>query len=232
MFSRFWARLMNQYPRHPYIPSQARLVLRRIGPAFLSRHDVVVSLPNSISPGIDAVAGPPADFFDLVLIDEAHHGPAPIWRSLLERLSSAKQVHFTATPFRRDRRELTGKLIYTSTTAQAYQDGVFGQLDYRAVTPARGEDPDRAIARMASEKLRTDRHNGLQHILLVRTGTKVRARELHTLYTDGYGLRLNVVTGDYSLKHLRRTIDLLKAGDLDGIVCVDMLGEGFDLPQF
>jgi superfamily II DNA or RNA helicase len=73
----------------------------------LSQFDVVVSLPNSISPGIEGIAGPPADLFDLVLIDEAHHGPAPMWSSLLERVSSARQVQFTATPFRRDRRELT-----------------------------------------------------------------------------------------------------------------------------
>ena len=199
--------------------------------AALWHHDVIVSLPNSISPGIEGISGPPPDFFDLVLIDEAHHGPAPIWKALLERLAPARQVHFTATPFRRDRRELAGKLIYTYQLRQAYEDGVFGQLDYRPVSPGRGEDSDRAIAHAASEKLRSDRRSGLEHCLMVRTGTKVRARELHALYTTSYGLRLNVVTGDYSLKHLRSTINRLRSGDLDGIVCVDMLGEGFDLPN-
>jgi superfamily II DNA or RNA helicase len=198
---------------------------------ILSPHDVIVSTPNSISPGIQGISGPPPDFFDLVLIDEAHHGPAPIWKALLESLESAKQVHFTATPFRRDRRELVGKLVYTYQLRDAYRDGVFGQLDYQPVLPAAGEDPDRSIAAAASQKLIADRRLGLEHRLMVRTGTKVRAHELHKIYTENFGLRMNVVTGDHSLKHLRRTVEQLRSGDLDGIVCVDMLGEGFDLPN-
>jgi superfamily II DNA or RNA helicase len=196
----------------------------------LSQFDVIVSLPNSISPGLEGVAGPPPDFFDLVLIDEAHHGPAPIWKALLDRLASAKQVQFTATPFRRDRRELLGRLVYTYQLRDAYQDGVFGQLDYQAVSPAPNEDPDYAIASAASQQLRADRQSGLEHRLMVRTWTKVRARDLLHLYSERCGVKLNLVTGDHSLAHLRKTIELLRSGELDGIVCVDMLGEGFDLP--
>jgi superfamily II DNA or RNA helicase len=197
----------------------------------LSPHDVVVSLPNSISPGIRGICGPPADFFDLVLIDEAHHAPAPTWTALLERLKSSRQAYFTATPFRRDRRELRGKFVFTYALRDAYRDGVFGQLDYRAVTPAHGENADQSIAAAASRRLTEDRQNGLDHRIMVRTGTRVRAQELYSLYTGTYGLKLNVVTGDQSLKHLRKTIEQLRTGELDGVVCVDMLGEGFDLPN-
>jgi superfamily II DNA or RNA helicase len=197
----------------------------------LSPHDVVVSTPNSISPGIEGICGPPLGFFDLVLIDEAHHGAAPSWRALLEHVKSAKQAHFTATPFRRDRRELSGKLVFTYPLRDAYHDGVFGRLNYEAVGIRAGGNPDEAIANAASAKLRSDRRNGLDHRLMVRTGTKVRAEELHTLYTQAHGLKMSVVTGDNSLRYLRRAIEQLRTGELDGIVCVDMLGEGFDLPN-
>ena len=198
--------------------------------AGLSQFDVVVSIPNSISPGIEGISGPPADFFDLVLIDEAHHGPAPMWSALLERLSSARQVQFTATPFRRDRKELIGRLIYTYQLRDAYADGVFGQLDYRAVTPAPGQEPDATIADAAASQLTTDRRQGLDHRLMIRTGSKVRAHELLKLYRDRCDLKINLLTGDHTLSHLRKTIEQLRTGELDGIVCVDMLGEGFDLP--
>ena len=66
---------------------------------------------------------------------------------------------------------------------------------------------------------------------MVRTATKTRAHELHQLYTERTGLALNVVTGDHSLRHLRATVDKLRTGELNGLVCVDMLGEGFDLPN-
>lgn len=197
----------------------------------LSFHDVIVSTPNSISPGITGIAAPPQDFFDLVLIDEAHHGPAPSWKALLNSLSSAKQIQLTATPFRRDRREIIGKLLYNYELRQAYEDGVFGQLDYRAVSPRTGEDPDIAIASAAAAKLREDRATGLDHRLMIRTGAKTRAHELHRLYTERTGLSLNVVTGDQSLRHLRTTVEKLRSGQLDGVVCVDMLGEGFDFPN-
>jgi superfamily II DNA or RNA helicase len=196
----------------------------------LSRFDTILTLPNSISPAIGATSAPPADFFDLVLIDEAHHAPAPIWSALLERVSSARQVQFTATPFRRDRKEIFGRLTYTYQLRDAYRDGVFGQLEYRAVTPAPGEDPDVAIASAAVAQLAADRREGLDHRIMVRTGTKIRARELLEMYRDRFKLKINLLTGDHTLGHLRRTVDELRAGQLDGIVCVDMLGEGFDLP--
>jgi superfamily II DNA or RNA helicase len=146
-------------------------------------------------------------------------------------LLNAKQVHFTATPFRRDRREIAGRLIYTYELRQAYEDGVFGQLDYRAVIPGIGENPDLAIARAAARKLQEDRAAGLDHRLMVRTATKTRAHELHRIYTEQTGLALSVVTGDHSLRHLRTTVEKLRGGELDGVVCVDMLGEGFDFPN-
>lgn len=196
----------------------------------LSQFDVVIALPNSISPGIDGVSGPPADFFDLVLVDEAHHGPAPIWSALLERVNTAKLVQFTATPFRRDRREIAGRLVYTYQLRDAYRDGVFGQLEYQAVLPQAGQDPDAAIADAATAQLAADRQRGLDHRLMIRTGTKVRAHELLDLYRERCNLNINLLTGDHTLGHLRRTIEQLRAAELDGIVCVDMLGEGFDLP--
>ena len=50
----------------------------------LRLNDVIVAPPNSASPSMDGVALPPSDFFDLVLVDEAHHSPAhppraPAW---------------------------------------------------------------------------------------------------------------------------------------------------------
>gem|GEM_PF-1870567 len=47
----------------------------------------------------------PPDYFDLVIIDECHHGGAnneSNWRSLLEYFLPAVQIGLTATPKRRD----------------------------------------------------------------------------------------------------------------------------------
>src|SRR5581483_7475088 len=198
----------------------------------LRPYDVVIGTPNSTSPEFPGVAQPPLDFFDLVIVDEAHHSAARSWKRLLEQeqLSSAKQVLFTATPFRRDRRELLGKLAYVYELRDAYRDGVFGQLEYQPIT-ARDGNVDLAIARAAAARLVADRAQGLEHVLMVRTGTKSRARDLLDFYGQHTDLKLQLVIGDHTLARLRSTLNKLRVGELDGIVCVDMLGEGFDLPN-
>lgn len=51
------------------------------------------------------------------------------------------------------------------------------------------------------------------------------------MYQRETDLRLQLVTGAHGLRHVTRVLRELRAGALDGIVCVDMLGEGVDLPQ-
>lgn len=79
--------------------------------ARMYNNDVVVSTPNSTSPSL--APNPPADLFDLIIFDEAHHAPADTWNAYLEQFSSARFVFLTATPFRRDRRPIPGRLAYS-----------------------------------------------------------------------------------------------------------------------
>ncbi|KAB8333557.1 DEAD/DEAH box helicase, partial [Scytonema tolypothrichoides VB-61278] len=197
----------------------------------LRAFDVVVGIPQSISPERDGIPNPPSDLFDLILVDEAHHSPARTWQTLLECFPGAKRVLFTATPFRRDEREIIGNLVYTYELREAYSDGVFGQIDYQAIEPPQGLDPDIAIARAAQETLRADQAAGLQHLLMVRTSTRARAEELVDLYTRETDLRLKLITGKNALRHVRAVLRQLENNDLDGIICVDMFGEGFNFPR-
>lgn len=199
--------------------------------AALAEADVVVGIPTSLDPAHPGVAPPPSGLFDVVLVDEAHHSAAASWRALLGHFREARQVLFTATPFRRDRRELLGRFVYTYELARAFRDGVFGRLRYEPVDPAPGEDADLAIARAAARAIRADRAAGRDHRLMVRTGTRARAARLAELYAEHTQATLEVVLGHHSLRHVRRVIERLRSGELDGIVCVDMFGEGFDLPQ-
>lgn len=54
----------------------------------------------------------PDDFFDMIIVDEAHHGAAASWKRVFEKFPNAKVVNLTATPFRSDRQELDGELIF------------------------------------------------------------------------------------------------------------------------
>src|SRR3989338_1940065 len=62
---------------------------------------------------------------DVVAIDEAHHVPATMWKSFLQRVKSIpKKVLFTATPFRTDQKPLRGQLCYRYEYFRAISTGL------------------------------------------------------------------------------------------------------------
>ncbi|HEY0465819.1 MAG TPA: DEAD/DEAH box helicase family protein [Polyangiaceae bacterium] len=190
----------------------------------LRRQDVVVGTVQAL-----ATDRFPPDLFDVVLWDEAHHAPAPSWRALFEAFPSARHVLFTATPFRRDSKTVKGQIVLEYPLARAREDGVYGRLNFEAVN-AGLVDPDLAIARATERRFQRDTKAGLRHFVMVRASTRARAEELADLYANKTRLRLITIFGSHSRTRLLGAIDALNKGDLDGIVCVDMLGEGFDLP--
>lgn len=65
------------------------------------------------------------DFFDLVIIDEAHHTAANMWQQSLRYFNNAKVIKLTATPFRSDFLEIsTHELdpIFEYELAEAIED--------------------------------------------------------------------------------------------------------------
>jgi len=180
---------------------------------------------------MEDVAEPPNDLFDLILVDEAHHSRAKTWESLLNSFPAAKKVLFTATPFRRDQREIKGRLVYNYPVSLAVEDEIFGQIEYLPVEEIGDESDDIRIARQAEKIFREDRDNGLEHLLMVRTDSKKRAEELKKIYEANTTLNLQLVHSGHSYSHIKSVIKKLEENVLDGVICVDMLGEGFDLPQ-
>lgn len=77
----------------------------------------------------------PPDFFDLIIVDEAHHGAASSWKLVFSRFPTAKVINLTATPFRSDRQELEGDLIYRYPFKSASIKGFIKKLKATYVAP-------------------------------------------------------------------------------------------------
>lgn len=60
----------------------------------------------------------PNDFFDMVIIDEAHHSVAETWVEALKYFSKAKKLHVTGTPYRGDGIQIPGELIHTTKLSE------------------------------------------------------------------------------------------------------------------
>jgi superfamily II DNA or RNA helicase len=196
----------------------------------LKAFDVVVGIPNSINEGITEGIAPPTDLFDLVLVDEAHHVPAFTWTNIVRHFDKARKVFFTATPFRRDKKEIEGRLIFYYPLTKAYEDKIFGDIGYYPVITA-SPNTDIAIALQTEKIFIKDKEAGFKHFVMVRTESKDHAEVLSKLYSEKTSLNLKKVDSTQTYQAIKKTIAKLKAGQLDGIICVDMLGEGFDFPN-
>jgi DNA repair protein RadD len=78
----------------------------------------------------------PEDFFDLIIVDEAHHGAAASWKRVFEQFPNAKVANLTATPFRSDRQELDGELIFRYPFKSASIKGYVKKLKASYVAPS------------------------------------------------------------------------------------------------
>ncbi|EFU05743.1 helicase C-terminal domain protein [Enterococcus faecalis TX0645] len=69
------------------------------------------------------------DFFDMIIIDEAHHSEATTWIENLNHFSDAKVIKLTATAYRTDQKELVGELVYKYKLSQAMSNGYVKSLE-------------------------------------------------------------------------------------------------------
>lgn len=193
--------------------------------------DVVVASPPSVSPVPERVAEPPQDLFDLVLVDEAHHAEAPTWKALLGHFPNARRVLCSATPFRNDRQTLGARIVYHYPLKRAQQENIFSKITFLPVTAASPEDADIAIAKQADATFKKDQAAGLDHRVMVRTTRKSRAKDLKRVYADHTTLKLEEIHSGMALKTIRTRLKKLYDGEVDGVIAVDMMGEGFDFPN-
>src|SRR5439155_24683336 len=75
------------------------------------------------------------DFFDMILIDEAHHNVATTWQDALEQFPDSKKISFTATPMRSDGKKIDGERIFRFPIANAIRDGYVKDIASRLLEP-------------------------------------------------------------------------------------------------
>jgi superfamily II DNA or RNA helicase len=164
-----------------------------------------------------------------LFIDEAHHAEAPTWAAFKERFAARRVLQFTATPFREDGRPLDGKLIYVYPLRKAQAEGYFKPIQFLNVVEFDPNRADEAIAAAAIQQLRADLDKG--HILMARVETVSRAQKVFEIYEQFHELnpvQLHTGVPGKAREEARQKI-LKKEARI--VVCVDMLGEGFDLPE-
>ncbi len=197
---------------------------------IIERSNVIISTASLLSGFTDEYFNVLSELCDTLIVDEAHHTPAKSWHRTKLKFAGRLCIQFTATPFRDDGQKIDGKIIYNFPLSLAQKQGYFKPINFYPILEFDYDKKDLAIANKAVEILETDLSNEYPHLLLVRASTKKRAEELYNLYCQHFDKHspVLIVSGQ---KGNKQSIADAKSGKAKIIVCVDMFGEGIDIPQ-
>jgi len=182
----------------------------------------------------------------LIVIDEAHHAFAATYMRLKAQWPNAKILNLTGTPYRLDvaNQMSLGRPLKTMSSDDGLARGLLAPLtvvariehdltlvktragDYeeRALTtlmsrPEMVEAAGVAIAKDAPGKRGLVYCSGINHASLVERDLTAR------------GLRVRTVIGSTPQDERDKIYEMLRKGEIDQIVSVGVLTEGFDLPE-
>lgn len=197
---------------------------------LLDNCNVLVATAAAVTASSDEALDRLVSRCERLIVDEAHHVAARTWRAIADSFSEKFIIQFTATPFREDGKHLGSRIAYAYPLRLAQKHGYFAPIDYHSVMSL--GNSDHAVARAALRQLRRDLANGLDHILMARVQTIPRAQSVLDVYEDLASDLLPIrLDSKMSQRDQRSALRALEDRTTRVIVCVDMLGEGFDLPS-
>lgn len=204
----------------------------------LFQSNVIVSTPQIITGilnGNTKIKSAFMDWCNYLIMDEAHHSQAKEWNRIKLQLEDLGKpiLLFTATPFRNDKKRLQGKVIYDYPLSLAQKHNYFKHIEFYPVLEFNPLKSDELIAKKAISILEKDIKEGFDHIVMARVDKMSKAEEVFEKIYKPYQ-EYNPVFIHSGIKKQavrKKILEDIIAGKHKIIVCVDMLGEGFDLPQ-
>lgn len=228
-------------------PSFGELYVRGERP---SRWQHVFASVQSLSGRLDQI---PADHFDILVVDEAHHSGAQSWESVVDHFRPREYLALTATPERADgidivERDFGGRISAEIRLWDALDRGLLTPFDYfalddstdlRAIRWVNGRYDDRELS-----DLYVRNENRLRIVLdeldrkvedldrMRALGFCVSVEHAHYMaqrFTER-GLAARAITGETAARDRASWVADLSAGRLRCIFTVDVFNEGVDIP--
>jgi superfamily II DNA or RNA helicase len=205
---------------------------------IIETSNVIVATPDILKASAPAALERLLKGCSTLFVDEAHHITATTWKEVRDKFETKKVLQFTATPFRRDERKVDGKIIFNFKLGDAQQAGYYRPINLRSIEEFGDKEArDRRIAAEAVAVLRRDRNEqGRDHLLMARTRSKERAQEVWREYKKLAPEMKPVLVYSGPNRKAANSKSMAQLYDRGPngariVVCVDMLGEGVDLPN-
>ncbi|MDO4916026.1 MAG: DEAD/DEAH box helicase [Rothia sp. (in: high G+C Gram-positive bacteria)] len=193
----------------------------------------------------------PADYFDYIIIDEAHRSGSPSYQKLINYFSPQYLLGLTATPERTDHISVyevfNHNVAYEIRLQEALEAKMLVPFSYYGISDytdsnnktiddnselARLILPERVdyIVQMVEEYGHPRNVKGL-----IFCGSKDEARkistELNNRQVNGKKLRTIALDGDTTQQERAVAVQNLQNGELDYLITIDIFNEGIDIPS-
>ncbi|WP_052193219.1 DEAD/DEAH box helicase family protein [Microbacterium sp. ZOR0019] len=207
----------------------------------------------------------PSDYFDMIIVDEAHHSAADSWQKVHDHFPEAKVINLTATPFRSDAKEVGGERLYRYPFRSAVTKGYIKRLTAVYVSPreieltfkgeserttltldevmklrdkewfsrgiAMSDECNKSIVDNSLEKLEHLRNeSSIKHQIVAVAMSIPHAKKIQLFYEER-GYEAAVIHSGLTEDEQSDVMKRLRSNELDVVVNVQILGEGFDHPQ-
>lgn len=177
----------------------------------------------------------------LIIIDEAHHvQPDNMWGSLKTLFKRSKIVGFTGTPARYDGGPLhvdMGGLFTELIQAESLRqdsDRILteqGYLsDFAAIWPACALSSAPGELAIAGDPVATYRKKALGRRAIAICASVANARDQAESFRSA-GVSADYIAYDLGVVTVENTLDRFAHGEIDVLCAVDMISEGFDMPE-
>ena len=233
----FWYQLPSWVPTHQF--SEGERPVYWDGITFATIQSVVSQLDELPS-------------FGLILVDEAHHVGADMFRRAIDVLNPSMLGGVTATPWRGDAfdiDEILGQPLVKIGIAEGLQQGFLSEVDYRIladnldwnfvqeasthrysltqlnrklIIPTRDEQATRLI-KLAFES------EGRRAAILF-SPTIAHAKSMAAMLRR-YGIETEPIYGEMAPRERDKLMTRFRAGHLDVLTSVDLFNEGIDVPD-
>ncbi|MGW2559116.1 DUF3427 domain-containing protein [Streptomyces sp. NPDC001514] len=194
------------------------------------------------------------DHFDVVVIDEFHHGVSPTYRRIIDHFTPHELLGLTATPERMDGRNVQdeffdGRIAAEMRLWEALENdllspfhyfGVTDNTDMSAITWKRGSYDASALsnlftgndarARLVVQAV-MDKVTDPGSMRALGFCVSVRHAQFMADFFRRAGLNAIALSGDTPRDERKAALDALRSGELQVIFSVDLFNEGLDIPD-
>ncbi|WP_420710713.1 DUF3427 domain-containing protein [Streptomyces sp. NRRL S-146] len=212
---------------------------------------VFASVQSLSAKGLDRLA---PGHFDVIVIDEFHHGTSPTYRKILDHFQPLELLGLTATPERMDGKNIQdeffdGRIAAEMRLWEALENdllspfhyfGISDTTDLSAVEWKRGTYDPTALSNVLSSNARRAR--------LVVKAVREKLSDPHAMRALGFcvsvahahfmaevfrtaGLEAIALSGETPAEQRKQALNDLASGKLQVIFSVDLFNEGLDIPD-